>query len=79
MSYHLGRKVDVYILGGLNENLDYVFDIVTETILSEVVTIDDVRSLMLSHENHLESRNFFNIFPSSLTNVALRLKKLVLV
>lgn len=46
----------MYILSDHNESYDYVFWILTKWMLNEIVTIDDARALLLSHECRLERR-----------------------
>lgn len=40
----------MYMLGGLDENFDNVFSTMIEKMLSEKVTIDDIKALLLSRK-----------------------------
>lgn len=49
------------MLSGLNENFDNVFSIVIENMLTKKDVINDVKALLLSHENHLEGKKIVNL------------------
>lgn len=61
-----------YVLGGLDENFNTICVIVTEKMLSEHVTIDDVKAFLLIHKRKLESRKVLNISPLPSMNMSVK-------
>lgn len=64
----------MYILSGLDEKFDNVFSTIIENILSEKITIDDVKSLLLSHDSRLQR---INISLLNLPSVNLSIRNLI--
>lgn len=49
----------ISVLGGLDENYDSVFSIITEHMIHEKITADDAKSLLQIHKCRLERRRVF--------------------
>lgn len=53
----------MFVLSGLDENFDNVFSTIIQKMLTEKVTIDYAKALVIIHESSLERRREISLSP----------------